>query len=398
MPLFIELILITYAAWLVVDNVAVIAYDRNVPSGIDTERLCYIKIGQLDKQYSGYDTSRDSDEARFEDYRRMLDRVKELPEVENATFSIESQGIGLSGNCINSLTNDRDTVYIPVCGFVPGYNFFETYGIKAGTPSKPIEELSAESRTDNNVILTQWLADRMLQGDSLSKRVSGVVGNVKIFQAIRSFNIMFIPYPGKGYNMSIIVRLRPDVNAKDFAYNHRDYVSKSLRSGNLYGQSITDYETLTETHHYMRQSNNLFNLCLIMLIFFLSCLFLGVIGTYYLQTRQRSNEAGIMKSYGASAGYIVRMMVGEGVTLTVTGWIIGSLLFLYFPLSGGLSTGSNPLGGTVFQPTWVDNYPLHAAIIALLVLVTMIIPTVIGVIIPAYKVSHVNPVDALRDE
>lgn len=397
--LLFELIVITYLAWIIVDNIAVIMYDRSIPAGIDTDRLCYIDLDKItDSRNPNYDESRDNNEARFEDYRRLLDRVKELPEVENATFVVNYQGINVPGYSTNTVANTCDTTYSLVCAFVPGYNFFEVYGINDGYPSRPAAELSNEGKSKNGVILTQYFADRMARGDSLNRDLRGVVGNVKMFYPMRSFNTMFIPIDPMGYDLSLVLRLRPDIDPKDFAYDYRNYVSLQLRSGNIYGLGITDYDTLGKSHTYTRNANNFFRMCMILLVFFLACLFLGVIGTYYLQTRQRSNEAGIMKSYGASRGHIVRMMLGEATILTFTGWLAGSILFLNFPATGGLSGGINYMGGCIVQPSWVDNYALHASIVAALVLVTLLIPTLIGVYIPSRKVSRVNPVDALRDE
>ena len=50
-------------------------------------------------------------------------------------------------------------------------------------------------------------------------------------------------------------------------------------------------------------------------LFFFVNILLCMIGTFYLRTRKRSEEAGVMRSFGASRGFIIREMLGEGFAM-----------------------------------------------------------------------------------
>ena len=63
-------------------------------------------------------------------------------------------------------------------------------------------------------------------------------------------------------------------------------------------------------------------------IFFLFCLFLGVSGTFWMQTSNRREEIGIMKSFGATSSVIVRTLIAEGVILATVAVAIGCFLYL----------------------------------------------------------------------
>ncbi len=72
----------------------------------------------------------------------------------------------------------------------------------------------------------------------------------------------------------------------------------------FYEQIITESEASNSTPIYRRN--------LAMAAFFLVNLCLGVIGTFWLQTRTRREEVGVMLSFGATRSDIVRLLMGEG--------------------------------------------------------------------------------------
>ena len=47
---------------------------------------------------------------------------------------------------------------------------------------------------------------------------------------------------------------------------------------------------------------------------------------------------------------------------------------------------------------WVSNFWEHFGIVSLIVYALIIICVIIGTLLPALKLSRINPVDALRDE
>ena len=81
-----------------------------------------------------------------------------------------------------------------------------------------------------------------------------------------------------------------------------------------------------------------------MAAFFLVNLCLGVIGTFWLQTRTRREEVGVMLSFGATRSDIVRLLMGEGTVLTVVASLTGFLLYLQYALKEGLAKRTE-LGG-----------------------------------------------------
>ena len=92
------------------------------------------------------------------------------------------------------------------------------------------------------------------------------------------------------------------------------------------------------------------------------------------------------------------MLIGESVVLATTAFIIGDLLYLQYALKEGFDLGFvNNMSLNVID-NWVSNFWEHFGIVSLIVYALIIICVIIGTLLPALKLSRINPVDALRDE
>ncbi|WP_304477119.1 FtsX-like permease family protein, partial [uncultured Muribaculum sp.] len=108
--------------------------------------------------------------------------------------------------------------------------------------------------------------------------------------------------------------------------------------------------------------------------------------------------AGVMRSFGATPSYIVRMMLGEGWMLTTVAWVVGCFLYLQYALAEGLAHTHNTADYYDYDPSWTSNFGIHFTVVSLVVYVMLLIVVTIGISIPASRISRVKPVDALRDE
>lgn len=168
-----------------------------------------------------------------------------------------------------------------------------------------------------------------------------------------------------------------------------------LQSGKVVAYNIRSYNDISEELQN-RTSGPERRLDLIFALFFLFNVCLGVTGTFWMMTRKRSEEVGVLRAYGSSRSGILSLLINEAVILTIAAWIVGCSLWLYYALGAGLFMGDIQSGGLV--KSWVESFPLHFAIVSGIILVLLIISVLIGVAGPGYKLSRVEPVDALRDE
>ena len=117
---------------------------------------------------------------------------------------------------------------------------------------------------------------------------------------------------------------------------------------------------------------------LLVAVFFLVNLCLGVVGTFWLQTRTRREEVGVMLSFGATPGRIVRLLLGEGAVLTTLGTLVGCFIYLQYAISEGLSRGVSYYEGLPPE-YWTDFFWAHFLIVSLFVYAILLVVVSTGV-------------------
>ncbi len=112
--------------------------------------------------------------------------------------------------------------------------------------------------------------------------------------------------------------------------------------------------------------------------------FIVIFQAMYAAVMERTREIGILKSMGASKGYIVQAIVRETIVLAVLGVIVG--IAISFGARAAI-VERFPLIRILVQPIWIAR----ATGIAL-------VGAVLGAIYPAFKAAQKDPIDALAYE
>lgn len=406
-----ELVLVSVVTWVILDPVIVMLYDLSLPTGYDEDRLCLLDVAKLDERAPQYDATA-SDTVDFD---RIIDKIRTLPEVESVAPIFSHAYMESLGNSSSSFGVDSThTVSSSMMYFGQGQHYFDTYGFRPLPGSPSTEELSAMGYADRDVVITRSLADALFpEGNALGKnfggwkgmvdeeepfRVVGVIEDVRAWTNRRDAKLLFYCQNEfhTDYNCRIVVRLKGGVTPDRFLHDFRPWMVKELRSGNLFIRKAIGYPQLIRDYEYQAGTTNSIRLNVALAAFFLVNLCLGVIGTFWLQTRKRSEEAGVMRSFGATPSGIVRMLLGEGAVLCTVAFLLGCFAYFQYAIKEGLSNGAN--WGEVMTDDWVSHFSTHFMGVSLIVYVILLVVVSIGIYIPARGISRVNPVDALRDE
>lgn len=109
----------------------------------------------------------------------------------------------------------------------------------------------------------------------------------------------------------------------------------------------------------------------------------GIYGVVSYGVAQRTREIGVRMALGADRGALLRLVLGEGLRLTVPGIVLGLL---------GAALGSRLLESLLFEVRGVD-LPTYAAVSGVLGLVCLVAMSV-----PALRATRVDPLTSIRAE
>ena len=410
-----ELILVAILSWYIFDPVMVVTYERHLPLGYDADRLCMVSVGMLPQEAPGYEPQAADSASLMQTYLNLVDRARQHPDVEQATPVLSFVYPGAMGNGTSSFIAEGDSVAHTALfiEFLPHTHFFETYGFQSGKGSMSAAQLSDLDNGDY-YIMTEDLLEGMFRThiyrnqrcwkvngtDTCYTAVKGTVKSCKYLSNKRPVPIVFMPLQNPDIrssldNMRIVVRLKEGVRMERFLHDFRSWMLRQLRIGNLYARELQSYDEINAAREFS-DSTVLYRRSLSIALFFLVNLCLGVIGTFWMQTRTRREEVGVMLSYGATPHRIRLLLLGEGTALTTLATFIGCFIYLQYAFSEGLNTGSSLMEAVT--PSWVDNFGLHFFFVSLMVYVILQLVVWIGIYIPARRISSISPTEALRDE
>lgn len=410
-----ELILVAILSWAIFDPVMVVTYERHLPLGYDADRLCMVSVAMLPPEAPGYEPQAADSASLMQAYLNLVDRARQYPGVEQAAPVLSFVYPGAMGSGTSDFVAEGDSVVHSVLyiEFLPHTHFFETYGFQSGEGSMSAVQLS---ELDNGYyyIMTEDLLEEMFHThtyrnqrccevngtDTFYTAVKGTVKACKYLSDWCPVPIVFMPQQHPDIrssldNLRMVIRLKEGVSMERFLHDFRPWMLRQLRAGNLYARELQSYDEINAAREFS-DSTALYRRNLSIALFFLINLCLGVIGTFWMQTRTRREEVGVMLSYGATPHRIRLMLLGEGTVLTTLATFIGCFIYLQYAFSEGLNKGNSWMPAVI--PSWVDNFGLHFFLVSLAVYVVLLLVVWAGIYIPARRISAISPTEALRDE
>lgn len=410
-----ELIVVCIVSWAIFDPVIVVTHDRMIPLGYDADRLCLVSLNMYRPNAPGYDGQATDSASLMQAYSNLVQRVRNYPEVEHATPLLgwlypNSQGLG---SMTQVPAGDSIVCRMRYIEFLPHTQFFETYGFRPAKGLTPAE-LSDYPYKERELVLSENTLETFFHTDSpqgcrfwqfygqdtLYTDVVGATAAFRMYSDWQPIPVAFVPMRTIDLNyfpdhVKILVRLEEGVSMEQFLHRFHPWMVRELRAGNLYAQKVEPYRQLIARREYAG-TTTLYQRNVAMAVFFLVNLCLGVAGTFWVQTRTRREEVGVMLSYGATPGSIVRFLLGEGLVLTTVSTLVGCFLYLQYALSEGLAKGQTGMETT--GSYWVQNFGQHFVIVSFIVYLVLLAVVLVGIYIPARRISSIPPTEALRDE
>ena len=375
----VALVLLTGAGLLVRSFVAV----TRVDPGFDKERVLALQVflarNYQPEQVTGF-------------FDQSLEKISAVPGVQSAAVVASPPFIDMEQDVAFTIQG----LPVPPKGREPSAFYTEVSADYLAVMSVPLQRGrfftkfdrpdSAQVVVINETMARRYFGNENPVGKKLSvifdqpevREIVGVIGNV-LHSGLdtQPRPEMFVPYHQSWTpQMTFVVKTTTDPAAM------LSVVKNAIREVNrnqTFSKTASMDQLVSES---LRQRR--FNLVLLVSFAVLALVLagIGVYGSINYSTRQRTHEIGLRMALGAEPGDVLRMIVGQGLVLALTGIAIGLIVsFALTRLMKGLLFGISATDPITF-----------AAISLLLVLIGLLASW-----IPARRATKVDPLVALRD-
>jgi predicted permease len=363
---------------------------QEVDTGFRPEGVLTMRISLPQEKYAKIEQTR-----AF--YRELLDRIRQLPGVDLAggATGLPLSGTGWSGTttvdsqAVQPQDASPEADQRPV---LPGYfeamgiplvsgRYFEQRDNEKGAPVAIIDETMAKTYWPNE----EAIGKRIKPGDRQSpqpwRTIVGVVRHVRYRTLESPSRVEFYwPYDQTSFalgSMSVAIHTSSDprslagvVQSQVQALDPDQPVYRIRTMGELMSESMA------------RRRLSMFLLAIFAGVA-LALAAVGIYGIISYSVAQRAHEVGIRMALGARSSDVVRMVLGQSLGLTLAGIFVGLL-------------GSLAL--TNFLSSLLFNVKATDATTFLLVALILGVVALVASLVPAYRATTVDPVNALRQE
>ncbi len=402
--LAVELLIVSVVIWVIVDQLYVQTSRVGEDPGFDISDTFLVSVETINNNSPEYDASFASDSARAENRLEMVERLRRRPEVECVGLSVNSYPYdgSNSGTSVRYITEKGDTISKRGSGVlrVVSPDFIRVFRYRGANGETPDELAELLERFPDAIMLSSNIFGdevdinsivgrevEQYNGEYKPVKVSAILQPVKYTEYdnfVWATSVVEPLDPAGGWYNEITVRVKEGMS-KDFIENLLADSEKQFRVGNQYIANVQSFDRIA--HSYTLGRRQATHGKFIIMTFLLVNIFLGLLGTFWFRTRQRTPEIALMKVTGATAASVFKTQVGEGLVL----------LLLVTPLAAVVDINMAVLEMNAYGNYGYLEWPRLAACVGI-VFVIMAVMIVCGVAIPAWKGMRIEPATALHDE
>lgn len=404
--LFMELLLVFGALWVMMDSMLVSWYIYRQPLGFDITNVYKINIGKKSAGIPGYQPDSLLATSEGEDLLRLVENIRRAEEVDEICIATNSCPYTWSNSWTTLVRADSDTsvkANYYQC-FRVTLPYFDVLRIqdKEGHPLRPILEKNVGS-----LAITADLEKEFFEsGSGIGKQVkwspkntntetvAAVTSPVRqrefevstacLYQLMRTDEDVVETFTwSKVENADCLVRMKDGFKADEMDA-FLDRMGERLEVNNLYVSCVIPLEEQRPVILKGRLDNLKKKTALVG--FMLVNVFFGIVGAFWLRTQYRRGELGLRSALGASRSTLKRYLDVEGLSLlsfTIPLVLVFIVNTLYFDLP---DTGRMAYSGWRFFVTFGGAFLLLAGMIW------------VGIWFPARRIAKMNPAEALHYE
>ena len=423
--IFAEIVIITCLSWSIVDFLVTTFYATHlcIPAGeFEKDHLCVGQMGVVRSESTSEGQVVTEEEAQG--VYVIRDKLASLPEVASVCLTPDYLGADLRFYNWRTLALADDTTR--TIGFSQFFyyqneHFFETQGLRAIEGSPDAETLSRQIAPDG-IVMTRSVAQMLFGHDHvMGKRVAmvdtryeggeivhgvvgyhtiaGVVEDVKGAPNERYPYVVFFPHPRSNADpyAKLLLRLKSDVDANSFVSRLTSTLTQDYRAGICVLGSLETYQ-----QHYDKQVSHDYTmyttLATVPLVLFAIIVVLGTLGTFWLQIRKRTEDIGIMRSFGAKRHHIFLQIWGEAAILTFLACLVGCIIWFQFAIQWDMLSNGRAYGSSGLERDWVTQFWPHFLIVSFVQCLLLLAIVTLGMVVPTFRAMYKRPVEALHHE
>ena len=420
--IFIEIIIAGFFLWTVIDPVYVLCVSHWEDKGYEEKGRYVLNLGAYGKTHGMRDTTI-TNNMRKEAYFRFIQLMREQPEVESVYVSLYNSmpnGMGWNGGQYfpDTLTL-KEEKYTHAQQFqllaTEGCDIFHTLGMKDARTGVEMT-MSEDAVARNLCFVSEQFAQKMYgtmdvigkkvyQGEDTFWEIGGVFQNMKTRDYFASYPLLiFLAHDFYMHDFAhktnfIVFRLKDGVDFDSFNARFKKEVAPHMNQGNFF---FNNFQSLSDKRKELGTENgvyNTFRLKLSLASFTLLCIFLGMVGTFWIRCNTRHQEIGLMLSIGATKKDIKKQFLTEASVLITAAFVLSLVLVVNFVVMTNGMTPQSVTGQSEFA--WISQWfspEVQFTMVSILTYVALLVIALIGTLIPVSRATKVLPADALRDE
>ncbi len=419
--IFLELIIAGIFLWSILDPLCVNYADKSLPKGWDDKGVYKVSIKKYGENSIRYNASIDSAELCKEHYRHLYTTLANMPEIADYAFMWDypNSGNNMSDFALKDSANIREAKSeLHVVNYTyqeAGSDMFKTFGFMNALTNKPMT-IDKDAAVRQLVYVSEDLALSLYgTADIVGKTIwTGTIDDINDYEiggVFKTYKFREMMQPvkhvihvvnglkGKSvYKVNLFLKLKDGVNEKEFVDRFNTEVKPTLKAGNFYCSGIDSYVSMNYEYNEQSGVHNEFRKNTIFVIFGVLCVFLGMVGTFWITTEARRQEIGVMRSIGASKRKIVEQFLAESLNMVTIAFAIVLVLIGIYVYKEGFFTRVRTNFEKLDPQYWQNNDILRFVVVSAVTYLIMLVTSIIGTVIPVVKASQELPADALRDE
>lgn len=325
----VELLIVSVVLFVLADRIYVAVATQREPLGFNSEHCYLLGFNQVTEAAPDFKPYAD-DEACMADKRKLADRLRARPEIEAVAYGVNAYPY----NGSNSMTQvDIDTISMASYPLTqrrvePDFmRVFRIEGINGESPEEMAEALKRDRVmvSDNALYSLKGIeslrpmigSQLVIEGDTL--RLNSVYKPMRYSDYVSRYGQMsssvfqlLRPDMLDDWASELVVRVRDNMDT-DFESKLMDDADGPLRVGNWYIGSVRSFDGIRDA--FNRNDETGMRNTVVCSVFLLVNIFLGILGTFWFRTQQRSREIALRMVAGASRMDIFRRILGEGQML-----------------------------------------------------------------------------------